>query len=266
MATNTLHSSVLGLSLFALLFCNQALPASENLSPTEGASNTLPSQQEQLNDAAWAIDWELGWDSKYVSQGRNNLDDGGIYWMNTAVEFGNLTAYALVGRGDNQNYTEWNLGLEFGFNLTENLETTVGYQRIEVTGDYRCWDNEIFAELAYTTTPWLVPSVSYVYSTEMAGYFVELSLHSDWELSEKLSVAPYISQGFDFKYRTKEHDGRDHLQFGLEASYAFSDSINLTGHISHSVALRDIELEAEANGDRRNQNQSFAGININLGF
>ncbi len=265
MAIRTVYPLVLGFSLVAIFSMSPVVLARESLSHTEGASSILP-QQEAPQDSSWAFDWELGWESQYVSQGRINLDDGGIYWMNTAVEFGNLTTYALVGRGDTQHYTEWNLGLEYGFDLTDNLEATLGYQRIEVSGNYHCWDNELFAELAFTATPWIVPSVSYVYSTEMAGYFVEFSLHSYWDLSEHLSIAPYITQGLDFKYRTQAHDGRNHLQFGLEANYALNDNINLSGHISHSIAQRDIELEAKSSGDWGNQDQSFAGINISVGL
>ncbi|MGS0729086.1 hypothetical protein ACVBKF_23000, partial [Shewanella sp. 0m-11] len=63
---------------------------------------------------------DLGWDSKYISEGRNNLDKGGIYWATAAVQKDNLNLYACVGRGDSQNYIEWNFGIEYGFQLSEN--------------------------------------------------------------------------------------------------------------------------------------------------
>lgn len=209
---------------------------------------------------------DLGWDSKYVSQGRNNLAKGGIYWMNTSIQYGNLTTYALVGRGDSQAYTEWNIGLEYALDLSEHLEANLGYQRIEGYSSSRCQDNELFAELAYTAKPWLVPSVSYVYSTEAAGYFVELSLHSYWQVTEQFTLSPYVTQGVDFKYRTEEHNGRNHLQFGLEASYNLTENMNISGHISHSIAQADIEQEAATNGDFSSQDQTYAGIHFNISF
>ncbi len=238
-------------------FANESLESIESIS-----SAGLPS----LNSQALAVTLDLGWDSQYVSQGRNNLQDGGIYWLNTAVQQDNITAYALVGRGDSQAYTEWNIGLEYGFDVAENLEANVGYQRIEGYSNSRCHDNELFAELAYTAEPWLVPSASYVYSTEAAGYFVEVSLHSYWHVTDQLSLTPYITQGFDFKYRTEEHDGRNNLQFGLEASYQLSSYMSIDGHISHSIAQGDIEQEAIANGDMSSQDETYAGIHFAIMF
>lgn len=236
--------------------------ANESLAQTEGILNSKLSAA----NVPLTANIDLGWDSKYVSQGRNNLAKGGIYWMNTSIQYGNLTTYALVGRGDSQAYTEWNIGLEYALDLSEHLEANLGYQRIEGYSSSRCQDNELFAELAYTTKPWLVPSVSYVYSTEAAGYFVELSLHSYWQVTEQFTLSPYVTQGVDFKYRTEEHNGRNHLQFGLEASYNLTENMNISGHISHSIAQADIEQEAATNGDFSSQDQTYAGIHFNISF
>ena len=179
--------------------------ANESLAQTEGILNSKLSAA----NVPLTANIDLGWDSKYVSQGRNNLAKGGIYWMNTSIQYGNLTTYALVGRGDSQAYTEWNIGLEYALDLSEHLEANLGYQRIEGYSSSRCQDNELFAELAYTAKPWLVPSVSYVYSTEAAGYFVELSLHSYWQVTEQFTLSPYVTQGVDFKYRTEEHNAEE---------------------------------------------------------
>ncbi|MGL5046209.1 MAG: hypothetical protein ACRC6S_01140 [Shewanella sp.] len=237
--------------------------ANEGPEPVDNISNTLLSRQmtEPL-----AVTLDLGWDSEYVSHGRNNLQNGGIYWLNAAAQYGNLSTYALVGRGDSQAYTEWNLGLEYGFNLAENLEANLGYQRIEGYSNDRCQDNELFAELAYRAADWLVPSVSYVYSTEAAGYFVEMSLHSAWNITEQLSLTPYITQGFDFKYHTAEHDGRNNLDFGLEANYQLTPNMGISGHMSHSIAQSDIEQEASANGDMSSLDQTYASIHFAITF
>lgn len=227
----------------------------------EQTTSVLPHASEP-----WAVTLDLGWDSAYLSQGRDNLQHSGIYWAYTEVQQGNFTTYALMGRGDNQAYTEWNLGLEYALAITEHLEAHLGYQRIEAYSDSRCRDNEFFAELAYTAVPWLVPSINYVYATEAAGYFVELSLHSPWELDDKFTLTPYITQGFDFKYRTEKHNGVNHLQFGLEVSYRVTTAMALTGHVSHSLAQADIEQEALANGEANSQDQTYAGLHFNWRF
>ncbi|MGL4222935.1 MAG: hypothetical protein ACRCSS_20140, partial [Shewanella sp.] len=97
-------------------------------------------------------------------------------------------------------------------------------------------------------------------------YFVELSLHSYWQLTEQFALVPYITQGIDFKYSTEEHNGRNHLQFGLEASYNLAENIVISCHISHSIAQADIEQEAAANDDVNSQDQTYAGIHFNMSF
>lgn len=262
MATPTVIFSHI-LCTLGVLCLNQTGLANESLIQTESISSQ-PLPTENMTPLALSLD--LGWDSKYISQGRDNLKHGGIYWANASIQYNNLTTYALVGRGDSQTYTEWNIGFEYTFNVVEQLEANLGYQRIEGFSDNRCQDNELFGELAYTATPWLIPSVSYVYSTEAEGSFVEVSLHSYWNITDQFTLTPYITQGFDFKYRTEKHNGRNHLQLGLEASYQITSEINLSGHISHSIAQNDIEQEMAENGDTGSQDQTYAGIHVAMKF
>ena len=224
---------------------------------------TLPADND--NQQVQAL-FDLGWDSKYISEGRNNLDKGGIYWATAAIQKDNLNVYATVGRGDSQHYTEWNFGIEYGFDLTENLSGSVGYQRLEFYGDERAHDNELFSSLEYTAVEWLIPSVSYTYSTEAAGYFIEVSLHSNWELAPGFTVSPYVTQGFDFQYVTEEHDGANHFQFGVEAEYQLPNNLVLSGHISQTIAQEDIKLEARNNGTLGDLDETYAGIHLSWSF
>jgi len=224
--------------------------------------NTLP-QNEQL-ETNYLLD--LGWDSKYVSEGRNNLDKGGIVWGTAAVQHGNLNVYAVLGRADDQDYTEWNFGLEYAIPLSDKLEATVGYQRLEFYGDERAHDNEFFSSLTYSGIEWLTPSVAYTYATEAGGYFVEASLHSSWELLENFTVTPYVTQAFDFQYATEDHDGPNHFQFGVEAEYLMNEQIVLSGHVSHTIAQEDIKLEAKADGIEGSLDQTYAGVHLTWNF
>ncbi|MCL2917285.1 hypothetical protein [Shewanella litorisediminis] len=205
---------------------------------------------------------EVGWDSKYVSEGRNNLPHGGIGWAGASATVGDLTAYALVGRADAAHFTEWNFGVEYQLHLHDTLEAFVGAQRIENYGDVRCSDNELFAELAWTAWDYLVPSIAYTYSTEAGGYFVELSLHSNWHLGEQFILSPYLTQGFDFQYVTEDHNGANHLQFGLEATWAFSDNLSVSAQVSRVIAGKDIEVDQ---GEEA-RDETFAGVRLAWAF
>ncbi len=213
-------------------------------------------------ETSWLLD--LGWDSKYISEGRDNFDNGGIYWATAAYQYNDLTFYASLGRGDSNAYIEWNIGVEYGFSLSDNLEAAVGYQRLQGYGDNDCDDNELFASLTYTQWEWFTPSLAYTYSTEAAGYFVEASIHSSWPITPKLTLTPYITQAFDFQYATEEHDGANHLQLGIEAAYELLPQFTLSGHISQTFAQEDIEQEA--GNSSRDLDETFFGAHLTWEF
>lgn len=231
------------LSLLALLCCN----------PT-------------LADEATATQLTLGWDNHYVTQGRDNLSSGGIAWSGLYHSRGGLGAFALFGRADSVNYAELDVGLEYGFNLFESLEANIGIQRLEFYGDDRANDNEVYAYLAYQGLSWLTPSINYTYATEASGYFVELSLHSHWQANEQLTLTPYVTQGFDFGYVSQAHDGRNQLQFGVEACYSLTPSLSASLHLSYSIAQADIKQQAKEEEWRGDLDQSYAGLYLEWQF
>ncbi|WP_065187396.1 hypothetical protein [Shewanella woodyi] len=204
----------------------------------------------------------LEWDSNYISEGRNNLDKGGIFWSSIISHHENLTLYAIAGRADSMQYSEWNLGFEYTVSLKANLEMNLGYQNIQSYGDERFSDNELFSSLTYAGIEWLTPSLNYVYSLEARGYFIEAALHSSWHVSDALTVTPYIAQAFDFKYVTEEHNGKNHFQFGIEAEYQYNQKLVLSGHISHTLAQEDIKLEADLGTLESSLDHSFSGITL----
>lgn len=224
--------------------------------------NTLP--QNKQAGTNYLLD--LGWDSKYIAEGRDELGTGGTYWGTAAVQHGNLNIFALIARADTLNHTEWNFGLEYLIPLSDTLEATVGYQRLEFYGDERANDNEFFSSLTYNGIEWLTPSINYTYATEAGGYFVEASLHSSWELLGNFTLTPYITQAFDFQFATEDHNGPNHFQFGVEAEYLLNEQTVLSGHISHTIAQKDIKLEAEANGIEGSLNQTYAGVHLTWNF
>ncbi|NRD72137.1 hypothetical protein HQQ94_02565 [Shewanella sp. VB17] len=226
----------------------------------DDSHNTRKFTPNTENNTQYLID--LGWDSHYISEGRNNLPKGGIMWSSVAIQHNNLNVYARLGSADSLHYNEWNLGLQYTFALTENLETTLGYQRLEFYGDQRCNDNELFGLLTYSAIEWLTPSINYTYSTEASGYFVEASLHSSWELINGFTLTPYLTQAFDFQYVTEEHNGRNHFQLGIETEYLFNHNITLSGHISRTFAQQDITLEANIEKPESGLDQTFAGIHF----
>ncbi|QFU20548.1 hypothetical protein FM038_000760 [Shewanella eurypsychrophilus] len=236
----------------------------DNISNLDDSHNINKLPKNEQNETQFIVD--LGWDSEYISEGRNNLDKGGITWGTLAVQRGDLNIYATGGRADSQDYTEWNFGLEYAIAISDTIDVSIGYQRLEFYGDEPCSDNELFSSLTYQFNDWLIPSLAYTYSTEAGGYFVEASIHSPWELSDGFTVTPYITQAFDFQYVTEEHNGANHFQFGIEAEYIIMDQLVISGHFSHTLAQEDIKLEAKAEENEGSLEQTYAGIHLTWNF
>ena len=234
---------------------------SSNISIDDSHINNIIAHSE-IAKTEFVVD--LGWDSKYVSEGRNNLDNGGLYWATAAIQKEGVTVYATLERGDTETYINWNLGLEYRVAISDNIEASLGYQYLREFGDIDRSDNELFASLSYSAVEWLIPSITYTYSTEAAGYFVEASLHSCWPITEQLTLTPYITQAFDFQYATEAHDGANHFQFGVEAEYQLPGELVLSGHISHIIAQEDIKLEHS--GDSADLNQTYMGLHLTWSF
>ncbi len=219
-----------------------------------------------LADEATETQLMLGWDSRYVSEGRDNLSAGGIAWSGIHHSRDGLGAFVLFGRADSVNYAELNAGVEYCFNPLESVEAGVGMQRLEFYGDERAHDNEVYAYLAYQGLSWLTPSINYTYATEASGYFVELSLHSHWQVNEQLTLTPYVTQGFDFGYASQTHDGPNHLQLGVEACYSLTPSLVASLHLSHSIAEDDIKQQAQEEDWHGDLDQSYAGLHLEWQF
>ncbi|VGO22200.1 hypothetical protein [Pontiella sulfatireligans] len=182
------------------------------------------------------------WESKYVSEGRNNLDDGGIFSFEGIVEWKGIAAGAWFAAGDEEDYQEVNVFIEYCVSAGP-LDVRAGYARLEFLEDHE-HDNEYAAGVALNVIPFVVPALDYVYSTEAEGGFLELTLSSEVALfGERFMLEPYVLQAFDFGYATDGHDGANNFQVGIAGSLALMDGLNLVGSLSHSWAQKDVDRE-----------------------
>jgi hypothetical protein len=182
------------------------------------------------------------WESKYVSEGRNNLENGGIFSLEAVMEWNGLLAGVWYAVGDDETYQEVNFFVEYGFGIGP-LDLSAGYARLEFLEDHED-DNEFAAGAALNNIPYIIPAVDYTYSTEAEGGFLEVSLRSELPFfEERLIVEPYLMQAFDFGLATDDHDGVNNFQVGIGASLSLTDHLDLVGSLSHSWAQTDVDRE-----------------------
>lgn len=205
----------------------------------------------------YSLDANALYDSRYVSEGRDNLAQGGAYVLEASVARDDFTLVAAYLDATSDTYSEINLGLEYGFEL-DDLEAYVAYTRLEFpeTDDS---DNEFAFGIAHPGFDGFTPALDYVYSTEANGAFVELSVASEHEVSNDLTLAPYIVQAIDLGYASAAHDGLNNLTLGVEASYEVNRDFQVVAYLAHSIAQKDVENDGL--GD-----VSWGGVSINLPF
>lgn len=224
--------------------------------------------------------FEVGIDSLYMAQGRNQLDDGGMVWGHVSLGLGNINLYSTAGRATHQDYTELNLGLQYLESDIAEFELSLGLQLIEIFASERESDLEFIAVLAYLGFDWFTPSVEHTYSLEADGHFVEVSLHGmSFDFVYGGTLTPYLTQAFDFEFALAEYNGPNHFQLGIEAVFPMSSRLHLFGHLSHITPQKGIKTEADIQARFKQNNrelnmgvndmterQFFAGLYLNWFF
>ena len=198
----------------------------------------------------------LAYDSKYVSQGRDNLGDGGMPSVEVAAEFeSGFTGGIWYADADDVNYDETNYFVEYGF-VAGSLEMYVGYTHLAFNEGPS--DDEVGFGITSTELP-IDIAADFVYSEEANGPFVELSVAKPYELNSTFSVSPYFMVALDYGYASEAHDGENSYQFGVDIELILFDSFGLSGHIAHSMEGKDVELDV--GGD-----QTWVSVALNYRF
>ncbi|MCH1919678.1 hypothetical protein L9G15_09555 [Shewanella sp. A3A] len=204
----------------------------------------------------------VDWESKYISEGRNNLPSGGVIWSGIDYQNGSVLLFERQGVASSENYVEFNGGI--GYQLQFDDWQLIGsYTRLEFFGDERCYDNELAAALEYQAWQWLTPSLVYTHATAANGGFLEFTLAGHWPLNDSLELSPYVTQGWDFGFATADYDGRNNLQFGLIGELQLNPQLALSLHLSRSIAQQDIKHEQ---GDQCQTQQTFGGVMFSYQF
>jgi hypothetical protein len=202
---------------------------------------------------------DLGYDSRYVSEGRNNLIEGGITWAQLSHELSNsLSAVSLYGAG--KEYDELNFSLVYSQTYSD-VDYYFSYTRLEFFED-NLNDNELGVGAAYsflTSIP-LSLAADAVYSVDAGGTFIEFSLESEITVYGDLTLSPYIKAGVDFGYASADKKGHNHSALGAVFSYIQSDTLSYNFSLEHSISRQHVKKESDQ------KNHSWFGFHIVLSY
>lgn len=188
------------------------------------------------------MELSFAYHDKYVTEGRDNLGDGGLFTYEFGADFGNGLSGGIWSNHDNSDlidYKETNVFLEYGFGL-HTIDTYLGYTFLHFNDGSR--DHEIGAGVATTALP-ITLAVDVYHSTEANGSFAEISISHDYQIGAGLTLTPSAVYGFDHGYATPAHDGENHIQIGLEAQTQITEHLILFGYLAKAFAGKDIKIE-----------------------
>lgn len=135
----------------------------------------LAEDQDPLSELEVSV--EAAWDSRYVSEGRDNLDKKGLAGTTVEAAFRGISLgvwYAACPDSDSE-YREFNASATYGVEW-KSFEAYLSYTHLRFLADDED-DNELGAGIAYTALPAnLALGLDGYYSFESEGSFFELLL------------------------------------------------------------------------------------------
>lgn len=240
----------------AILLCLCCLPLQaggrEDEKPADRAAKTTASPVEvgvggrvRQEDARQSIAEErqpmnvhARWESRYVTEGRDNLDGDGLMSATSDIPIGDFTLAPWLAHSPDSEYTESNFNLIYGFVPTNRLEVYGGYtylhSRVPDDGDN---DHEAFLDVVYTPTDLFDLLGSGYHSFEADGTFWTLALRRRQRLNAKTVLTLRSGVGFNDEYVSHGHDGWNHVQLRLNLAHYPLHRLEVTSYLAYSIAL-----------------------------
>lgn len=204
----------------------------------------------------------LGWESRYLSEGRDELDGDSLYVSSFELSWKNLVGGIWYGSSPDQNYDELELSLALTHSIGD-FEFYVGYSHIRFP-----FENEHEDELA-TGLVWsglsngIELSADITYSFETDGFFLEFSAGREFEITDQLSLSIAVPFAINQGFVDDGHEGANNIAIQMGLEYALSKSLSLTAHTTYSWALdRDSSLP----GDEQLIDFFHGGIGLKWSF
>lgn len=204
-----------------------------------------------------------GWESRYVSEGRDNLGGRSIASTTIDASWDFLSAGIWYGHSPDANYDELELAasLHWHWNVLE-CHASYSHIRFPIDQDH---DHEIGLGFAVNELPFeSVLHVDAYHSMDAEGYFIETSIDRSFQLAESLSIDPAIVFGFNDGYVSDGHNGANHIAARIGSSWQVMEQLSLHGHVSYNWAI-DRE-EAALPGDQALRDFAHVGLSLEYAF
>ena len=257
---------------------DQALDTGTNPgSAAQPAEKTFDDSWTASSERQWGASISTGWESRHVHYGVDETGPGGAYTTEVGAWLGNLAINVWSGFGTGSEFQEWDFTAAYNVDLDAvfllpgyNLRYTPGiieegheehheeepgeeHHEEEHSHSHNTIGNEVFLVLGTNKIPYITPSAAFVWDfnntdANSAGAFLEFRVDGDIPIyKEILSLQPYALLGLNFGYNTEDYDGWNNFQFGTEATWSITPSLEVFGGVNYSLAMTALETIGQGN-------------------
>jgi len=188
---------------------------------------------------------EVGWRSRYVTQGVDNMRHGGIYTVNPSLDYKNFNFAVWYAYADRENFRELDLVLSYPFKF-DKLTITPIYQHFFFYPDDS--DSAVPAlVLEYQATDWLVLGADAnvrISDGRGNGYYTGFA-RATWQLCEKVSLVSSAVYGINGGYVGGVDEGSNTMDFRMALVYQPCEKWRclVSANYNHALSsLRDANL------------------------
>lgn len=199
--------------------------------------------------------------SRYVTEGRDNLQDGGIVWAHAVTPLSEHVVFDIyygIGTSSDFDYDEL-IGSVIYQSETSWFEYAIGISRIEFFED-DAFDNELTLDLSRDFGQ-ATSALSFTYSTEQNGSFAEIEMGYPIIISSVLAITPFMRVGFDFGYITPLNDTYNQTSLGVLLDYMLDTTTTVQLTAQYDISGTDIRRELG-----QSENQFWVLLNANYFF
>jgi hypothetical protein len=201
------------------------------------------------------ISYSNSFESKYISEGRNNLESGGLSSFNTDISIHWLNLNMWYGTSVDSDYRELQFSAGLSFFLSD-IGINFGLTDLSNLHEESC-DQEFYTEISYNKFNWLTPTIVNVYSFSSDGSFVELLLENKVAFqNQQLGLTLFLLGGLDFGY-IENTNGLNNFQMGVKLSYQILDNVYFISYLASSFGVWEV---------LSNENHTWGGIRISTDF
>lgn len=211
-----------------------------------------------------------GFDNEYISEGRKQLAQGGIYWLSASHLISEQFSIAFdygYASSSQVDYDELGIHLQYAGELA-GINYSLIYTRMAFIKDNES-DDELGIELEFPSTTFdsialfgtnaeltFTPFANMVFSREQNGFFATAGALATYPLSERFVIHSSLGFSYEFGYSGVDKDGYNHTSLGLELNYQLNQDWSISTFFEKTFASNLLSNE------QTGENEFWGGFRI----